>query len=197
MQPLRSDFAEILILSDPNLGEKVAHDIRTHAGFFLIEYAAARDRISQLTEFASKIMISLLRSGGCLGYTCVTSQVFRTTAWAIDTLEGEELRSVTLFKLLTNVHFVKENSSCWMHTHGLDQFGVPDLEMRFGDEIEYNEQYRVLANAARYMIERGPILKPGDTIRLTEDGKIYRIVSSRQDRNHPFGALGSIKIQAE
>jgi hypothetical protein len=81
-----------------------------------------------------------------------------------------------------------------MHTHGLDQFNVPDLQTRFRDSKQHEYYWELISDASIYTIENGPVLKPGDTAELKGDGVIYEIVSAKIDPDHPFGSFGCLEI---
>ena len=53
------------------------------------------------------------------------------------------------------MHLVPDGSGMWIHTHGMQYFGLPDLEVRFRDEENVNEYHALLANAAAYTINTG------------------------------------------
>lgn len=98
-----------------------------------------------------------------------------------------------MFVLLGNMHAVR-NGGCWVHTHGLEQFGAPDIEVHFEDEKQLSYFTELVGNAAMYVATQGPVLKIGDTTEMGGDGIVYRIVEVENNPEHSYGAYGAIGI---
>jgi len=57
--------------------------------------------------------------------------------------------------------------------------------------------WELISDASIYMIENGPILKPGHTAELQGDGVLYEIHAAPPDPEHPFGSFGCLEIVAK
>jgi hypothetical protein len=147
------------------------------------------------SAFLSEALITLMKQvDSAVGYNVLSAQMYRTRAWLDSMLSGTPgMDPALMFVLLGNIHAVR-NGKFWIHTHGMEQFGVPDIEVEFDDESKRSYFTELIGDAAMYTAENGPILKVGDTAELAGDGVMYRIGEAVVDPEHPFGRFGAIRI---
>jgi len=192
---LRPDLTETAIQGVPDLDASAIDALRQHRGHIMLSYLSGLDRPRERAAFCAEVLFTLLKKHGALGYVDIPAMLYRSKTGADSSLAREELLDdVELFFLLVNTHSVDMETSFWIHTHGMEQFGCPDLQVSFRDEDQHSYYRDLISNAAAYMIERGPILKPGHTAELAGDGIIYRIKPVKPDRDHPFGRYGAIEL---
>lgn len=145
---------------------------------------------------ATKVLLSVLKNvDRATGYIAISSMTYRPKRWLSNTFSRlNEVDSADEVVALGNVHVVR-NGELWVHTHGMEQFGVPDIECFFTDEGRSKYYLDLVGDAAIYTAMNGPVLKVGDTAEIAGDGIVYRIGASREDLEHPFGAFGAIRIE--
>lgn len=168
--------------------------IRNHKGFIAIDYLLGPNEASPRVEFSARVLLILAALKGSLGYFNISAVLFRPRAAIERFMDRVELTPEDLYYLFSNVHTVLDNGTNWMHTHGLEQFGVPDLEARYNNTEDDQYYLRIISNGAIYMLVKGPILKPGNTAELGGDGTIFKIKSAKYEADHPFGAMGCLEI---
>jgi hypothetical protein len=80
----------------------------------------------------------------------------------------------------------------WLHIHGTEQFGLPDLECR-ADFADVAVASRLIANVTTYLIGGGAAIAPGATLGGPDEPAPVRFAvrSSIRRPEHPFGCLGA------
>jgi hypothetical protein len=180
----------------PNkLDDREAKEFKDNVGGISIENPVTQENARAQTEFAAQTLVTIMKhSDSAVGYTVLSAQIYRSRNWLLSMLaDNPGLDASTMFVLLGNMHAVK-NGENWLHTHGMDQFGCPDIETWFADEKQMSHFTELVGNAAMYVAENGPILKVGDTSEMGGDGVVYKIVEGRKDPDHQYGAFGAIGL---
>lgn len=72
-------------------------------------------------------------------------------------------KSLISSKNLFSVQAVTDNGKVWLHTHGLNRFGVPDLEVINSNEDNYSYHHSLLLALSDVLLRRG----------LNEDNKYF------------------------
>lgn len=73
------------------------------------------------------------------------------------------------------VHHVIESG--WVHTHGLDQLGLPELEIRNVPPMFAEAAARILREVSEYLQEPGVVVKSGETMAVSPHTK-FRFVTA-------------------
>jgi tetratricopeptide (TPR) repeat protein len=84
----------------------------------------------------------------------------------------------------------------WLHTHGLQKFGRPELEL-LGVPRPFEAEGRVLLNELTENLARGVGLAPGQEVDLEDLGRLVALtVPTDLDHQAPFGRLRLVDIPA-
>ena len=76
------------------------------------------------------------------------------------------------------IHYVtNSNTKGWVHTHGMDQFGLPELEMRAVPGFLAESAAKLLGFICDYMIDSGKKVSVGETMELS-DHTAFRFVKA-------------------
>jgi len=194
--PLSKDLKEVILRGAPDLGQEEVQAVKDHAGYYLLDYILGDDDSAEPVYFTAKALMIFLEDKNVIGFANIPAMLYQPREKIesiLDNLDGQEFSSAELFLLFVTVHLVDEDGKYWIHTHGMEQFGLPDIQMWYADGDKY-DYYEFVGTAAAYMIDNGPVLKPSDTAELTGDGIIYKIESAEEELDHPFGEFGSILI---
>ncbi len=193
--PLPSALVNVTIDGAPEIADADNTAMHNHKGYISIDYllGPTDDAVARV-RFAAQALLSLAELDGALGYVNVSAMLYRPRSHVETFLNQSELESTDLYMLFARTHSVEDNGGTWVHTHGLEQFSVPDLQTRFTDAKQHDYYWELISDASIYMIENGPVLKPGDTAELKGDGVIYEIKSAKPDPDHPFGSFGCLEI---
>ena len=73
------------------------------------------------------------------------------------------------------IHHVSENG--WVHTHGLDQFGLPELEIRNVPPMFAEAAAQILQEVGEYLREPGVVVKSGETMAVSPH-TAFRLVAA-------------------
>lgn len=192
--PLPSDLIKVTIDGAPELAEADKSAIRNQQGYISIDYLLGPDDGLARVKFAAQVLLTVAELQGALGYINVSAMLYRPRSHIESFFKHPELESTDLYMLFVHTHCVEDNGTIWLHTHGLEQFSVPDLQTRFADARQHEYYWQLISDASVYMIENGPVLKPGDTAELKGDGVIYEIRSAKPEPDHPFGTSGCLEI---
>jgi hypothetical protein len=193
-QPVPSRLIDTTILGNQKLTDADKDSLRKHKAYILVHYPLRTDKPTERARFTAKILLSLLQTQDSLGYMNASAMLYTPEREFRSFFANEKLEAPDLFTLFIGVHLVDEGEVLWLHTHGMEQFGSPDLQVRFKEKYRQNYYWELLSNASVYMINKGPVLKPGDTAELKGDGIIYKLKSGKKDTEKEFGAFGSLEI---
>jgi hypothetical protein len=86
---------------------------------------------------------------------------------------GENIMGKVQFHYLTDGRETKG----WVHTHGMDCFGLPELEMRDIPGFLVEDAARMLKAVCDYMLDSGNKVCVGETMALS-DRTVFRFVMS-------------------
>ncbi|MDO8586406.1 MAG: DUF4261 domain-containing protein [Armatimonadota bacterium] len=165
-----------------------------HKAAILIRCVTPSDEGAGPAVLCAKGLLTLLSLPQAIGYVDVSARLYRAKEALGRMLQSTSVDNADLFAMLVNMHAVTTSGGRWLHTHGMEQFGLPDVEVTF-ESLEKATYYQaLLTNAALYMIEQGPVLNVGDTAALAGDGQMYRIRPGAAEPRHPYGRRGVIEI---
>jgi hypothetical protein len=194
-KPLPKDLIEVTLNASPNISEEQKNLFISHKANIIVDYLLGQqDSALERVGFSLKTLLTLMKIDGSIGYGNISAFLYRSKEQMKSVLGIKSLESNLLYQLATNVHYTKDKGLFWIHTHGMEQFNLPDIQIRFPEEQKASYFYDLINNAALYLVENGPILKVGDTCELAGDGIVYKIIEAEKDPEHEFGQLGAIEI---
>ncbi len=171
--------------------------LRTHKAALVIEMlSGTSDRVA-CAQFAVKALKTVLQYDEALG--CVVEA--HGGYWpkeAIDQYQrADDMKTLLLLLTRTELFLAADGFSYLTHLHGMEQFGLPDLRVKFFN-WEDAEYYRALVErCALYALRDGQVMEAGEIAELIGDGVIYRINEvTQQERSHfgRYGALALVRI---
>ena len=190
-QPLPAHLVDLTArVAKPSSDDRSA--LLGHKAYIRVDFGAGSGSPVERARFSSQVVLSLLHIPQALGYINVSGQLYHTTKKA-EPLRGSE-EDLALFLACVGVQDVIEPGGHWLHTHGMEQFGLPDIEVKFRDEQQRSYYSNLLRNFAAYSMQHGPVLKVGDTAELAGDGVIYHILPVAPDPVHEYGHYVAIRI---
>lgn len=178
------------------LQSKALHNHVTHA---VIESKITENLEKPMGGIASawatlELLITLMEQfDGMIGYVPVSAQVYHSKEWLRDMVRSRQIQQSDLFIYLCNIHFVADAAN-WVHTHGMEQFGLPDIEARFAGREEAVLYTNLVGDAAMYTIDTA-VITVGNTLELSGDGVVHGVVEAKQVPEHSYGAFGAIAIE--
>jgi hypothetical protein len=197
-RPLSEDLLQITIDSAYNLDEKEVERLRRHQAAVLLDHGSVSPTPVERLRFAGQVLLTLLQLDEAVGFVDFSAQSYRAKSQWMPEFEGKTSLDVfDLFLLFANVHNVDMGDSVWMHTHGMEQFGLPDLEVWFSDKGNHEYYYALVSDVVLYMVETGNVLRVGDTAELMGDGIIYDIAEAEPEEWHAYGAFGAIQLKRQ
>ncbi len=167
-----------------------------HKAHVMIETRVNTDKAPVPAYMAAMITLCLTRFYDVTGFAPESAQMYRTKEWTNSMIKTNEFDAASLFVMLCNYHHVG-NGENWLHTHGMEQVGLPDIEAHFDDASQSSELTEMIADLAIYMIDKGPVLEIGHTTQSKGENAIYRVVEVRNDPQHPFGRFGALGLKKE
>ena len=176
----------------PGIDEAEKFALQDCRGSLLLQSPDMGEHAAERATFAAQVLLYFLEDENALGYSCKSGNFYRQRRWAASYFKRKALEPVDLFVLFDSLHFVSD--SRWVHTHGLEQFGLPDIEVRYKDRWKEDYYGDLVANAAVYCIERGPVLVVGNTAEVADNGVVYKVTRPRLEPNHDCGKFGMIGL---
>ncbi len=193
-KPLPSHLRKITAEAAGSLTTEEQIAFMRHEGFAVIEYATGPDLPVENVRFAAMVLLSMLGIMPGTGSISIAGQLYQPMERLEPLMRLQEMEPTALFMLAVGMQNVYDDREVWLHTHGMEQFRLPDLEIRFTDRAKAQYYQELIGNASVYMMDQGPVMKPGHTCELAGDGIVYEIRAPRgQSRTH-FGACGSLEI---
>jgi len=196
-EPLRDELVKLTLEASSTISAEDKSALQGHQASVLLESVPTSQSLTEQMQFATQVLLVLFRCTPAVGYVSLAGQMYRTMESMKPFLAESSMSPEMLYLLNVGVQNVDEGGSWWMHTHGLGQFGLPDLQIRFSDKAQANYYHDLLSNTSIYGIVEGPVIKVGDTAELAGDGVVYKIVSvNRVDSRH-FGSNGALDIRPQ
>lgn len=193
-EPLAKEMVE-LFLSGLGIRDEERNALTANKGCILLQALDMNDRTLDRAILASQSLFLFLNDTNSLGYASKSGQLYRPVRGLKKFSQVSAIGPFELLLVLTTVHSLSELN--WMHTHGMDQFGVPDIEIWYDEEEEREYFQGLLGYAATYCIENGPILKVGDTMGNAADGIDFRVKQAVEKTDHSYGRFGGIQLAKE
>ncbi len=85
--------------------------------------------------------------------------------------------------LFLHRHLIEEGERVWLHTHGMEHFGLPDLELR-GALSERDAALRLLDGAIGHLLRHGEV----------QDGAPFEARPAPAAGDHEYGAWGALAL---
>jgi hypothetical protein len=183
--------------------------VKNHKGHASLAYLLGPQESLQRVRFAADAVMTLLNDDRAIGFVNVSSEFYWPKEMIRKLLSKEALfrfkgvpeqfrnqwaQAARLFLLFVNLHLLRDTRERWFHTHGLEQFHLPDMQVKFADPAKDAYYIDLLKSASLYAINNGPVLKPNDTMDMAGDGIMYRIKPVSPDPEHPYGHFGAIEL---
>lgn len=163
---------------------------RARWGLRLVSQAA--DRSSQLAHMLELATVLVQRGA----YGLALPAAMRLVGAAhLETVLAEPTDAERWAALFVHRHAVTQGERLWLHTHGLEYFGLPDLEC-----VEHlhhaGESDRILRAVLRQLTNGGgSALRLGDVIERVDGGTRFQLVPSVPVEGHLSGAYGIVRIE--
>lgn len=197
-QPIGDDMVQLMLEPWMSLSEEQKKALTSNKASVRVHYYMGQSaHPAKQVEKTLKVVLALLNLPEAVGYLSLSGQFYNPKEKMLPLLGRNSLDANGVFLTGTSVQVTQDNNRMWMHTHGMEQFGVPDLQVKFDDQGENQYFNNLIGNTALYLMNKGPVLKPGHTAELAGDGIIYRIKAvTGSDRSH-FGEYGAIEIEKD
>ncbi len=192
--PLPKQLTDLALMTSHALTNQERDDLEFHKAVLTVESVPDPEQAVQCVRSVARMLITLLKLYPGVGLVNVSSPAYHQRETIEAFMDDDLLSGEALFLLCASVHLVPDSGGVWMHTHGMQYFGLPDLEIRFKDEENSNHYHGLLTNATAYTINTGSVMKPGDTAEFEGDGVVYDLrIPSTRSRGH-FGKYGVLEI---
>ncbi len=70
-----------------------------------------------------------------------------------------------------------QDTKGWVHTHGMDEYGLPELEIRDVPGFLAEDAARLLNHVCDYMLDSGNVIKLGETMAVSSRSR-FRFIKS-------------------
>jgi len=199
--PLDTDITNLLLsrtdrgfTDSKALTDEEKMGLLQNTAFIEIQCEIGQRATTDSIEFIAKTLLSIFQNQPAIGYANSSAQSYRPKSKLIEFQSKSKLSRPDLFLLFVNIQTVSDEQVINIHTHGMEQFKLPDLQVLFTERSETNYHFNVLRTAAVYIVEKGDTLKRGNTWQLEGDRTIFRIIPVKKDEMH-FGSYGTIGLE--
>lgn len=193
---LLSDAPKTYALQTMKFDESDKTQLRNHKAHIMIEITTNADNAPIPAQIVAWVTLCFTRFYPITGYAPQSAQAYRTSEWVNSLITPDKFDAASLFIMLCNHHMVR-NGENWIHTHGMEQFGLPDVEVFFDDQNQYPGLLELVSDMSIYMIENGPVMAIGHTTQSRGEDAIYRVVEPRINPQHPYGRFGALGLRGE
>lgn len=198
-EPVETLTREALVdMLTPHLSRNERDGVLTHRSHVMIYVLMDRRNTyrnaMKRSRFAARVLLTFLKYYRATGYVCGPAYHYRSAAGLKEIVAANSVTPEILYLLFVNTHLIDIPDGGWLHTHGMEQLGLPDMEIKFADTGASEHYWDLLGRAAIYCLMRGPVLKIGHTMQFTEGGPVYRIKSSESVEEHEYGEFGGIEL---
>ena len=186
--PLPSSFIEMLTSPFYRLNEDEAIQVKNHKSSINLQVSRTTENQQEQTLFVAQVLLSVLRKEPPVGLVNVAAQYYHPVRRLEAYNSKTSLQPEDMYLLFVSVQQVDNEGSYWFHTHGLEQFGVPNFEIEFSNKDDEEYYQSVIESASVYLIARGDIIKSGSTLSIMGDGINFQ-ATLRKDKEFPTGVL--------
>lgn len=192
--PLPKQLTDLALMTSHGLSNQEKDDLEFHKAVLTIEAVPDPEQAVQCVRSVARMLLTLLKLYPGVGFANVSSPAYHQRSKIEPFMDDDLLNGESLFLLAASVHLVPEGNEVWMHTHGMQYFGLPDLEIRFGDEEDTTSYHSLLSRAAAYSINTGIAMNPGESAELDGDGVVYDLKASPMRSRGHYGKFGALEI---
>jgi hypothetical protein len=200
--PLSKSFTDVLIdasksgfTANEPITDEQALALSSHKANLELEYMFGSDNKIDRVVFTSKLLISIFKHFKAIGFVNVSAQSFIPSSKLTFIMDKNDLVLTDVFNFFVNTQLVKSDNEIEVHTHGMEQFYLPDMILYSKDNLDINYNTNILRNACVYNIDNNNALKIGDGFHLTGFQEIFLIERSIPEKEHPFGAFGAVGLR--
>jgi len=165
-------------ITQSNLREEIKQSLRDHSAFALLtltggEQYSPRERVVMLTKIALGLCeqgaIGIGCPGGMTAIDCQTLQSMVRIMRDNDSSLWKILREDGAPRILySNKLLYGHDEREWVISFGLSLLRLPDLAVAIGDASETEQAAEVLEDLLDYLIQKGPVLQPGQTLSVRQ-----------------------------
>jgi hypothetical protein len=140
-------------------------------------------------------MVALCDAGALGIYLPAACKV--VAAGELDAMLGHLDRNETWWDLFVHRFAVIAESGIWMHTHGMEHFGYPDLECWASDEMVLHAERILAAGVEHLMRHGGDALWPGQIVEAVTADQAWARFSVRDApavEAHGYGPYGALEL---
>lgn len=172
--------------------------LRGHAATATLHYRWDGGDNAPMARQMLKALLALMRHPAAGGYLAVSAVRYVPRA-ALERIcaEHDPLAPVALLLLCTHVmRDTTPDGESWLHSHGLEQFGLPELHVISPAESPEDEE--LIAHTALYCLTNGCLLQAGQCAELAGGGAftVTRLPNGAFGHDGLFGMLKLTRIPA-
>jgi hypothetical protein len=188
-EPLQRGVVEFLSGPYYDLNEDQKNQLRDHKAHLVIQGIPNKKSSRELVRFLARIMMTLMKEFPvAIGCANASSQSYYPLEKIEPYFTNADFSAEDLYFLFVSVQSVEDQGGFWIHTHGLDQFGVPNLEIFTVDQAQVDYCQSVINNTSVYLIANGDIIRSGNTLEIMGDGVMFKAKLKRKNE-FPTGLL--------
>jgi hypothetical protein len=186
-----SDLLSIYLADPGQPLTQAEHDLVAGARWGVRLVSRSADRSSQLAHMV-ELAATLFQRGACAVALPAATRLFG--AAHLEQALAEPTDAERWAALFVHHHAVMHGERLWLHTHGMQHFGLPDLEC-----VEHvhraGEAHRILRAVLRRLTSGGPALRLGDVIERVDGGTRFQLVPSSPVEGHLLGAYDVVRLE--
>ncbi len=199
---LSKGFTDILIDASKNgftanesITDEQALALGSHKANLELEYMFGSDNKIDRVIFTAKLLISIFSHYKAIGFVNVSAHSYIPSSKLSFLLDKHDLVLTDVFNLFVNTQLVKSDNEIEVHSHGMEQFYLPDMILYSKDNLDISYNSNILKNACVYNIDNNNALKIGDGIHLAGFQETFLVEKSIPEKEHPFGAFGAVGLR--
>lgn len=171
------------------------NSLKNHKAYFQMDYFQGPEDPKERMLFTAKLLLALSKGYRACGYVDSSAQAYTPLSrYPSGIFDRTEITVRDLFKLFVNVQEILDKGDVDIHTHGMDQFWLPDVQMISSRE-DVDRDLDLLRNAAIYMIDTGKAMKEGEMGDVA--GREFGVHAVKPNNEHPFGFYGAINLRTK
>jgi hypothetical protein len=194
----RGDVA-MLEVTSPALQAEDREALREHAAMAVLHHRHPQEYNPALSQFKVKVLHALLQDEQAIGYTAVSALRYVPRAELARVCAAHDpLAPAALFLLFANLmRETTEDGLPWLHTHGLEQFGLPELHLIAEPDDDLDACDALLTDTVVYGLTNGPVFHPGQVAELVGDETCFefrRLANGARGHDGLYGMLLLAKL---
>jgi hypothetical protein len=187
---LPAELVELLNSAVFSLSEEQADALSRHVGAIRLDYLFGDTPARERVEICAEMLLSLGELRGIIGIVNAAAQSYLPIERvSTDLRSATTLHPDDLCRLFIGSQAVGSDNSFSIHSHGMEQFSLPNFEIPFPPGTELADAFPLMNGLISEVVAAQESPPVGDQYTFEGLRRTYKVSAPRDDPDHPTGLV--------